>query len=95
MSEIAPMLINCGSHGERVSAVVCQHLLDAAGAGPAGFVENSSEPSDLQAWCHACEEKFLSEGDMTDAFREFHAMTIVCIECYASIKSRHTIPVDQ
>lgn len=89
------MLINCGPHGERVATVVCQHLLDAAKAAPAGFVENSSDPADLQAWCFACEEKYLAEGEMTEAFREFNGMAVVCIECYAGIKSRHTIPATQ
>lgn len=52
------MLINCGPHGERVAAVVCRHLLEVT-TPPAGFVENSTDPTDLQAWCHECEEKFL------------------------------------
>lgn len=85
------MLINCCTHGECVAAVVCQHLLDSAKLSPAGFVENSSDPTDLQAWCYACEEKFLSEGEMTEVFREFNGMTIVCVECYAGIRARHTI----
>ena len=89
------MLINCEPHGERVATVVCQHLLDAAEAAPAGFVENSSDPADLQAWCYACEEKYLAEGEMTAAFKEFNGMAVVCIECYAGIKSRHTISATQ
>ena len=32
---------------------------------------------------------------MTDAFREFNGMSIVCTQCYAEIKARHTIPVTQ
>ncbi len=89
------MLINCGPHGERVATVVCQHLLDAAKAAPAGFVENSGDSSDLQAWCYAGEEKYLAEGELTEAFKEFNGMAIVCIECYAGIKLRHTIPSTQ
>jgi hypothetical protein len=83
-----PMLINCGPHGERVSAVVCKHLLNSAAA-PAGFIENSSDPHDLQAWCCRCEEKFEQEGGMTDAFREFNDMAIVCVVCYGEAKFRH------
>lgn len=85
-----PMLIKCGSHGERVSAVVCKHLLDLAGA-PAGFIENSSNPHDLQAWCHSCEEKFEQEGGITDAFRAFNDMAVVCVVCYREAKARHTM----
>ena len=88
-----PMLINCGTHGERVSAVVCKHLL-ASAAAPAGFVENSSDPHDLQAWCQRCEEKFEQEGDMTDVFKAFNSMVIVCVVCYAEAKSRHSTPAN-
>jgi hypothetical protein len=84
------MMISCGSHGERISAVVCKHLLQDQPA-PSGFVENSSDPNDLQAWCYLCEDKFQEEGDMTDAFGEFNGMAIVCVVCYAAAKSRHTI----
>jgi hypothetical protein len=58
---------------------------------PAGFVENSSDPNDLQAWCYHCEEKFQQEGDMTDAFREFNGMAVVCVVCYIEAKMRHTV----
>ena len=88
-----PMLINCGAHGERVSAVVCKHLLCSA-VTPAGFIENSSDPRDLQAWCHQCEEKFERAGGMTDEFRRFNDMRIVCVVCYGEAKSRHTTPAD-
>lgn len=58
---------------------------------PAGFVENCDDPNDLQAWCYLCEEKFQEEDGMTDAFKEFNDMAIVCVVCYDEIKSRHTI----
>jgi hypothetical protein len=58
---------------------------------PVGFVENSSVPDDLQAWCHGCEAVFLQEGGMTDVFREFNGMAIVCIDCYGSLKQRHSV----
>ena len=92
MSPTEPLLINCGSHGDRISAVVCRHMLDTLE--PAvGVVENNDDPNDLQAWCFACEEKYEEEGDLTDAFREFNDMAIVCVVCYAEIKERHTLPV--
>jgi hypothetical protein len=55
-----------------------------------GFVENSSDPEDLQAWCSACEEAFLAEGDKTESFRRFNGMSIVCGDCYAQMKARHS-----
>lgn len=83
-------MVNCGPHGERVATVVCRHLLQGQPA-PAGFIENSSDPNDLQAWCYLCEERFQAEGDMTDAFREFNGMTIVCVICYAEAKAHHAV----
>jgi hypothetical protein len=80
MTSSEPMMVKCGPHGERVSAVVCRHMLKSEPA-PAGFIENNSDPNDLQAWCHLCEEKFEQEGGMTDAFLEFNGMAIVCVVC--------------
>jgi hypothetical protein len=57
MKSNAPMMVNCGCHGERVSAVVCRHMLEAQPA-PAGFVEKCDDPYDLQAWCYYCEERY-------------------------------------
>ena len=90
MTTTEPMMVKCGSHGERVSAVVCKHVLQSQPA-PAGFIENSDDTNDLQAWCYHCEEKFQQEGGMTDAFKEFNDMAIVCVVCYGEAKSRHTI----
>lgn len=89
MTTSAPMMIRCGKHGERVAAVICRHMLRGALV-PAGFVENSSDPNDLQAWCSACEELYLHEGEMTEAFRNFNGMSIVCVDCYAEAKAVHS-----
>ena len=86
------MTIHCETHGTCVAAVVCGHMIRFDGA-PCGFIENSSDPDDLQAWCHACEDKFQQEGGMTDAFREFTQMAVVCVECYRRAKSHHAIPL--
>src|SRR5579859_4367265 len=49
--------VDCGTHGTHPGAVVCRHLVEAKDR-VVGFVENSSEPDDLQAWCDACEAMF-------------------------------------
>lgn len=87
-------MVNCGAHGERISAVVCKHMLRSEPA-PSGFIGNSADPNDLQAWCHLCEDKFLQEGGMTDAFREFNSMSIVCVVCYNEAKARHSLEASQ
>lgn len=82
-------MVECGTHGSSPGALVCVHLLQAHER-VVGFVENSSEPSDLQAWCDECEEQFEQEGSLTDAFQEFCDVRLVCEFCYATIKERHS-----
>ena len=89
MTKSGPMMLDCGIHGKRISSVVCKHMLHNEPA-PSGFIENRSDPDDLQAWCHQCEEKFEQEGGMTEAFRQFNGMTLVCVACYTEAKARHT-----
>lgn len=91
MRKSDPMMLDCGTHGERASAVVCKHMRRNQPA-PSGFIENGSEPDDLQAWCHRCEEKFEQEGGMTDAFKAFNDMALVCVDCYEDAKVRHALP---
>ena len=55
-----------------------------------GFVENSSDPKDLQAWCESCEEIFLAEGDKTATFETFNDRSIVCYVCYGALKTQHS-----
>lgn len=81
--------IDCDRHGKSIVAVVCTHLLHEK-VRPVGFVENSSDPNDLQAWCDECEVLFEKEGDLTDAFCEFNDMRLVCSGCYAVIKELHS-----
>jgi hypothetical protein len=47
-----PLPIEC-QHGVLTAAVVCRHHVTALDR-VVGFVENSSDPQDLQAWCEAC-----------------------------------------
>jgi len=83
------MTINCGRHGERVSAIVCRHHLVVKDRA-VGFIENSDDPDDLQAWCDDCEILFLREGDKTEAFLQFNSFAVVCVDCYASMKASHS-----
>jgi hypothetical protein len=91
MSGNKALTIKCGTHGTRVAAVVCGHMLDAKDQS-VGFVENSSDPNDLQAWCAECEKMFLLEQDKTPAFCEFNRMAVVCDFCYESLKEKHSFP---
>jgi hypothetical protein len=89
MTDSKPLMVTCDKHGVRAASTVCGHLIQPTDA-VLGFVENSSEPDDLQAWCNACEQMFLREQALTDAFRKFNDMTIVCDACYARLKKEHS-----
>lgn len=87
MSE--PRMVSCGEHGERrVATIVCRHHAVVRDR-PVGFIENSDDPNNLQAWCNDCEALFLEEGEITDRFRQFCDIAVVCIECYESFKAFH------
>jgi hypothetical protein len=83
-----PVMISCSSHGERLAAIVCRHHLDVHDR-PVGFVENSDDPEDLQAWCDDCEALFLGEQGHTEAFLQFNNFAVVCVECYVRLRARH------
>ena len=88
MTDEGPLYVDCDRHGRGIAAVVCRHLCDRESP-PRGFIENSSEPGDLQAWCYDCETMFEQEGEMNEAFRQFNDMALVCEACYAEIRERH------
>jgi hypothetical protein len=88
MPDYPPLYVDCKPHGKRAAAVVCCHMLKSSEA--VGFIENSSDPNDLQAWCDRCEEMFLAEGGKTEAFIAFNDRAIVCCDCYRDFRSRHS-----
>ena len=83
-----PVMISCSRHGERASAIVCRHHLNVRDRA-VGFVENSDDPDDLQAWCDDCEDLFLREGDKTEAFLAFNDFALVCVDCYIQLRASH------
>jgi hypothetical protein len=83
-------VITCDQHGKSPVAVVCRHLVKNTGH-PLGFVENNDEPEDLQGWCYACEYFFQQQDGMTDEFKIFCDMAVVCSSCYAEIKVKHSL----
>ena len=87
MTHDDPLFVDCEPHGRRIACVVCSHLLQSEA--PVGFIENSDDPNDLQAWCEQCEALFLTEGDRTEAFNKFHGMGIVCDICYRDLRTKH------
>ena len=84
------LFIDCPTHGENIGAVVCRHLIKNNGY-PLGFIENCSDPDNLQGWCFACEYVYLQEQDKTQKFIDFNDMAIVCTDCYTAIKAKHDV----
>jgi hypothetical protein len=82
------LTIEC-QHGSLTAAVVCCHHVSAQDE-VVGFVENSSDPNDLQAWCDQCEAFFEREGALTEDFQRFNDFAVVCVVCYSELKARHS-----
>ncbi|MBC8753836.1 hypothetical protein H2O64_04090 [Kordia sp. YSTF-M3] len=80
--------IDC-KHGKGIAAVVCCHHVASEVA--VGFIEISTVPKDLQAWCYACEFFFLEENDKTEKFLKFNKAELVCEQCYAELKDVHQV----
>ena len=94
MSSALESTLNCGTHGKRISAIVCCHLISKTDR-CLGFVENNSDPEDLQAWCADCENFFQVEQELSEAFKEFCDIRVVCDFCYAAIKTKHSAEGDK
>jgi len=84
------LTLDCKKHGKSTATLVCRHLIENK-KHPLGFIENNSDPDDLQAWCYACEYFFQQQEDMTDEFKVFSDVGVVCQKCYDIIKSKHSI----
>ena len=85
-------LVDCESHGKSIPAIVCGHLVNNNNQAK-GFIENSDFPDDLQAWCNACEDLFNLEQELTEKFRAFNNMSVVCSKCYHEIKIKHATAI--
>jgi hypothetical protein len=82
-----PVFINCEDHGRRVGGVICCHV-HGENSPDRQFLENRSDPDDLQGWCDLCEQKFRDEGGMTPTFLEFNDAKLVCDIHYRMFRDR-------
>lgn len=87
MNDLHDGMVECFEHGTEGAAFVCRHLnLEI----PVGFVE-SHDPDDpdvnrYQAWCHACDEVLVREGEWNDASEAFAQPRLVCRACYREMR---------
>jgi len=90
MSEKDSKTVECALHGEERAAYVCRHL-DLHE--PVGFVEghDPDEPDVelFQAWCAACDEVLVREGEWNDRSEAFAGIRLVCRACYREIRDLH------
>ena len=82
--------VECGKHGTRYPAYVCQHLNLQTRV---GFYEPfASDPGvtysddELNAWCDACDEVLLRVGEWNDESEAFAKIKLVCDVCYFDMK---------
>ena len=83
--------IDCGHHGFKRPAFVCQHLqLDSY----RGFEESFEtfpgmdldEDDDFSAWCDECEKKRIECDGWNDVSKAFAKIKLVCEDCYFETK---------
>jgi len=80
-------VVQCGSHGSRRAAFVCQHLVRGSGLG--FFVPDVPE-EDLQAWCSECEEVRLKFDGWHEESEKFARITLICDMCFECARERNT-----
>ena len=82
--------IDCERHGQRATAYVCQHLVAGENQG-FHWGEDPDNPFSPvpDAWCHACEEELLREGEWNDRNEAFADIKVICSECYVEVRSRN------
>ncbi|CAL2063581.1 DUF6882 domain-containing protein [Tenacibaculum sp. 190524A05c] len=83
--------VDCGIHGKRRPAFVCQHLNLTERK---GFHESFDtfrgmdldNDDDFGAWCNECELVRDKEGEWNDVSESYAEIQLVCEECYFELK---------
>ena len=86
--------VACATHGASRAAFVCQHLNRETYTGFHEAFESNPliEPDDdYQAWCNACEEVRLREGEWNDVSEGYAKIKLVCGHCFFEIKARNLV----
>ena len=83
--------VECGKHGYRRAAFVCQHLNLVE---PKGFEEafesvkgmDLDDDNDFAAWCKECEGYRIKHDGWDEESEKFANIKLVCEECYFELK---------
>lgn len=83
--------VECGEHGSRRIAFVCQHLnLETKTGFEEAFPTHKGmelgEDDDFQSWCDECEKVRLKEDGWDEETMKFAKIKLVCENCYFELK---------
>ncbi|MDR6921946.1 MULTISPECIES: DUF6882 domain-containing protein [Chryseobacterium] len=88
--------MDCGNHGFKRPAYVCQHLnLET----PVGFEEafdtykgmELDDEEDFQAWCNDCEKIRIKYDGWDEESEKFAKIKLVCEDCYFEMKKLNNL----
>ncbi len=94
---IKDQIIECGKHGQKRMAFICQHLNKHTKTGfeeafPSYKGMDIDEDDDLQAWCSECEKLRLRNDGWNEESMELANIKLVCEDCYFEIKEFNLRP---
>ncbi|MFT6334790.1 MAG: hypothetical protein ACI86M_001443 [Saprospiraceae bacterium] len=91
ISKMKQMTVDCGIHGFRRSAFICQHLNREE---KKGFEESFDshkgmdldDEDDFAAWCDECEQVRVDKDGWNEESEKFAKIKLVCEDCYFELK---------
>jgi hypothetical protein len=88
VDEKMPKTVECGSHGQKDAAYLCQHLVRGSHLGFCVPAPTPDQEPSLEAWCNRCDRALQARGWVWDDISEENlGLTLVCSECFE--RSRH------
>jgi hypothetical protein len=94
-NEEGERFVECYRHGRSQPAFVCRHLVAQSREQvpkPIGFFQAKFDPDnrrwdDLNAWCRACDDMLIAEGEWSERSTELAGITLVCAGCFSDMRA--------
>ncbi len=82
-------LITCATHGRSKQTAVCVHVAQSLADGVArGFYFTDEEDDEPQAWCEACERRFVAAGSVwTPEVLAYVDAQALCLHCFRDARA--------
>lgn len=82
--------VNCGVHGLRDEAFVCQHLLKGKNLG-FNLSYDPENPFELfpPAWCNDCDSVLDEEDEWNEKSESYAGIKLICSGCYQIIRNKN------